>query len=77
MNGGSNYDVITPPDIVLTSVGSGTTALVQPVISGSVKDVQVDPQYFDIYCPFSLVSLNSYYSIFLSGFLKMVNQMRE
>ena len=48
LNGGSNYDVITPPNIVLTSVGSGTTALVQPVISGSVKDVQVDPQYFDI-----------------------------
>ncbi len=48
LNGGSNYDVITPPNIVLTSVGSGTTALVRPVVSGSVVDVQVDPQYFDI-----------------------------
>ena len=48
LNGGSNYDVITPPSIVLTSVGTGVTALVRPVISGSVKDVQVDPQAFDI-----------------------------
>ena len=48
MNGGSNYDAINLPKIVIPRVGLGTTALVQPVISGSLKEVLVDQQNFDI-----------------------------
>ena len=49
LNGGKNYDVINPPIIELSSAGAGTTnALIQPVISGEVTDIQVDPQDFDI-----------------------------
>lgn len=47
LNGGKDYDVVNPPRIEI-SVGSGTTALVEPIISGSVKQVFVDPQSFDI-----------------------------
>ena len=47
-NGGSGYDVINPPNLQISSPGTGTTALVHPVMSGSVTDVQVDPQNFDI-----------------------------
>jgi len=48
LNTGSNYDVINPPLIEVSSPGIGTTALVQPVVTGSVKEVFVDPQDFDI-----------------------------
>ncbi len=49
LNGGENYDVLNPPNIQLSSGSvSGTTALIQPVISGKIVDVQVDPQDFDI-----------------------------
>ena len=49
LNGGSNYDVVNPPILQVSSPGTGkTTALVRPVISGSVVDIQVDPQDFDI-----------------------------
>jgi len=44
LNGGVGYDVINPP---LLTVSSGS-ALVQPVVSGSVEKVFVDPQDFDI-----------------------------
>ena len=47
LNGGQNYDVISLPNVTVSS-SSGTTALVQPVISGVVEDVLVDPQDFDI-----------------------------
>ena len=47
LNGGSNYDVINPPSITI-SAGLGITALVQPVLSGSIKKVFVDAQDFDI-----------------------------
>lgn len=47
LNGGSGFDVINPPKIVV-SAGLGTTALVQPVISGSVQEIFVDKQDFDI-----------------------------
>ena len=47
LNGGDNYDVINLPEISV-SAGIGTTALVQPVISGKIKEVFVDPQNFDI-----------------------------
>ena len=45
LNGGENFDVINPPKIVIAN-GLGNTALAQPVVSGSVKDVFVD---FDTY----------------------------
>ena len=48
VNSGSNYDVINPPTVQISSPSVGTTALVQPVVSGSVKSVLVDPLEFDI-----------------------------
>jgi len=47
LNGGTNYDVINPPLLTISS-GIGTTALVQPVISGSIKEVYIDAQDYDI-----------------------------
>jgi hypothetical protein len=47
LNGGNNYDVINPPLVTISS-SSGTTALVQPVIRGSLKKIFIDPQDFDI-----------------------------
>ena len=47
LNGGKNYDVINPPKVEI-SAGSGTTALVQPVVQGSIQDILVDSQDFDI-----------------------------
>ena len=47
LSGGDNFDVINLPKISVSN-GIGQTALVQPVISGKVKDVFVDPQTFDI-----------------------------
>ena len=50
LNAGDDYDVINPPTVTLgdSVVSGGTTALIQPVIRGSVKSVLVDPQDFDI-----------------------------
>ena len=48
LNGGSNYDVLKPPILEMSSPGVGTTSLVQPVVIGEVTNVQVDPQNFDI-----------------------------
>lgn len=47
LNGGKDYDVINPPTISI-STGAGSTALVEPIINGTVKEVFVDPQDFDI-----------------------------
>ena len=47
VNGGQNYDVLNPPYIQV-SAGVGTTALIQPVLSGSVDYVYVEPQEFNI-----------------------------
>ena len=44
LNGGSEFDVINPPRLEL-SYGS---ALIQPVIIGSIEKIFVDPQDFDI-----------------------------
>ena len=44
VNSGTGYDVINPPVIEVANTGSGTTALVRPVISGSVEKILVDPQ---------------------------------
>jgi len=48
LNIGSNYDVINPPSVQVSSPSVGTTALIQPVVSGSVQSVVVDPSEFDI-----------------------------
>lgn len=48
LNGGSNYDVINPPTIQISTPDTGTTCLVQPVVSGIITAVYVDPQDFDI-----------------------------
>ena len=53
LNGGRDYDVINPPQITI-SAGAGVTALVEPIISGNVKEVFVDPQDFDVNDVFSL-----------------------
>jgi hypothetical protein len=47
LNGGTDYDVINPP-LVSVSNGIGVTALVQPVISGSIQSVYIDAQDYDI-----------------------------
>jgi hypothetical protein len=47
LNGGYNYDVINPP-LVTISTGIGVTALVQPIVSGSIEKVYIDSQEFDI-----------------------------
>ena len=47
LNSGRNYDVVNPPVVNIES-STGTTALVEPVITGSVKEIIVDPQDFDI-----------------------------
>ncbi len=47
LNSGEDYDVINLPNITI-STGVGTTALVQPVVSGKVEDIFVDPQNFDV-----------------------------
>ena len=46
-NGGMDYDVINPPQLDITT-GVGSSALVEPVIMGSVSEVLVDPQNFDV-----------------------------
>mgnify|MGYP001196446358 CR=1 FL=1 len=47
LSGGDGFDIINLPNISISS-GIGSTALVQPVVSGKVIDVFVDPQNFDI-----------------------------
>jgi hypothetical protein len=44
LNGGSEYDVINPP---LLSLSYGS-ALIEPVIVGSLEKIYIDPQDFDI-----------------------------
>lgn len=44
LNGGDGFDVINPP---VLSLSSGS-AKIQPVLSGSVEKVYVDPQDFDV-----------------------------
>ena len=45
--GGTNYDVINLP-IIRVSTGAGTTAKIQPVISGKFEKVYVDSQDYNI-----------------------------
>ena len=46
LNGGENFDVINPPNIVIDS-GLGNAALAQPVVRGSIKDVLIDFDTFN------------------------------
>jgi len=46
LNGGKQYDVTNPPQISVES-SSGITALAEPVVSGGVQEILVDPQNFD------------------------------
>jgi hypothetical protein len=57
LNGGYGYDVINLPQLVV-STNTGENAAIQPVIRGSVENIFVDPQDFD---------LNSVVSIALTG----------
>ena len=47
LNEGSDYDVINLPKIDIET-GIGITALIQPVVSGPITKIDVDPQGFDI-----------------------------
>ena len=46
-NTGDGYDVLNPPVIEVENL-TGNPALVEPVIKGTVKEILVDPQNFDI-----------------------------
>ena len=49
LNGGKDYDVLNPPEITITTENAtGSGAKAEPTIIGSVKEVFVDPQLFDI-----------------------------
>jgi len=48
LNSGKNYDVINPPSVVISPPPSGTTALANVVVRGSLQKITVDPQDFDI-----------------------------
>ncbi len=48
LNGGKDYDVISLPEISISAGVGGFDAKVQPYVKGSVKDVYVDPQDFDV-----------------------------
>ena len=47
LNGGDGYDIVNPP-VVGIETSSGIGAEVEPIIQGTVKEVFVDPQEFDI-----------------------------
>ena len=48
LNGGSGYDVANPPIVGIETSTGGIGAAVEPIIQGTVKEVFVDPQEFDI-----------------------------
>ena len=47
LNAGTDYDVLKPP-IIGIETSSGVGAAAEPIVRGTVKDVFVDPQEFDI-----------------------------
>ena len=48
-NTGTGYDIVNPPKVVVEGVvGIGTTAKVEPIIKGNVKEILVEPQEFDV-----------------------------
>ena len=50
LNGGADYDVLNPPQLEISDpvISTGTTARAQTVVTGTVKEVVVDPQDFSI-----------------------------
>jgi hypothetical protein len=50
INSGSDYDVLSPPKVIVSnpSISIGTTALVDLIIRGNLKEVLVDPNDVDI-----------------------------
>jgi len=49
INPGSGYDVINPPNISISNpVSGGTTALAYAAVRGSVQNILIDPQDFNI-----------------------------
>ena len=48
LNQGKGFDVINLPTVSIPSPGTGTTAIVQPVVSGVLDEVLVDQQHFDV-----------------------------
>ena len=50
INSGSDYDVLTPPTVLVSNpkVGVGTTALVNLVVNGNIKEVIVDPNEIEV-----------------------------
>ena len=47
LNGGSGYDILKPP-VIGIETSSGIGAAAEPILVGTVKEVFVDPQDFDI-----------------------------
>lgn len=47
INKGSGYDIIKPPKITV-SESTGDDALVTPTITGTIEEILVDPQNFDV-----------------------------
>lgn len=52
LNGGDGFSVLNPPK--LTIKDPNTTAVIEPVIEGSIKEVLVDPQEFEVSNVFSI-----------------------
>ena len=53
INAGENYDIVNPPKLLIEpgiahTVGSASSAFAEPILSGSVREVLIDPQDFDI-----------------------------
>jgi hypothetical protein len=48
INSGKDYDVLNPPEVIISPPTSGTTSLANVVVRGSVNKVTVDPQEFDL-----------------------------
>ena len=75
LNGGSNYDLLKPPTIELSAPVTGSiNALIRPVITGSVKDIKIDPQDFKIllshdpsHWEYEVVNNKMHYQLTLSG----------
>lgn len=48
LNGGNDYDVLNPPKLEVSKPSIGTTCLVQPILSGEIREIIIDPIDFDI-----------------------------
>jgi hypothetical protein len=71
LNPGVDYDVINPPRLEF-SYGD---AKLQPIVQGSVKEVHIDPQEFNIERPISiLVSGGNGKNVVLSPIIKLKNR---